>query len=231
MGGRRSNKVDLPPFPEKYVNFARSVTVMAVSYPTTSMETSPSAPAESAVPEWLPSGVFERFLASAVILFHLVAIMVWNMPGSFTQADLKSRISRYMIYTGLNQAWGMFAPEPGHINYYMAARITYADGKQRLWPIGRQSTLNLWDRLVDERNRKFLENIYDTSNGTGLYPQVALWVARVNNLYPNDPPAKVELMRFWSQIPPPPGGVNEPVTGKWSNDIVYSTTINRGIGR
>ena len=178
------------------------------------------------VSEYVPASPLRRLVISAVILFHLVAITVWNMPASYLQSILRSDIYSYMTLTGLAQGWGMFAPEPGHINFYMAARITYANGQQRVWEMGREDNRGMWARLVGERERKFVENIYDTPGGLPYYPQAAVWAAHKNDIYPTNPPVKVDLMRFWSTIPNPPDGVNQPAVSQWSSDVVYSTTVN-----
>ncbi|MBW3624621.1 MAG: hypothetical protein KY468_14540 [Armatimonadetes bacterium] len=178
-----------------------------------------------------PAPAWQRWLVSGFVLFHLAAIVVWNMPSSHLQIELKSRLSRYMTYVTLDQGWGMFAPEPGRENFYMQARITYASGEKRLWPIGRQDTLNPFERLINERERKMVENLYNPSAGQPYYNQIALWALRNNSSDRSNPPVRVELMRHWSPIPSLPDGVKmNPVTG-WSSDVVYSLGLGKGIAR
>jgi hypothetical protein len=135
-------------------------------------------PAQSSAFALDPEHGWQRGLLNAFILFHLLAIVVWNMPSSYLQQQLRGRITRYMTYVGLDQAWGMFAPEPGRENFYMQARITLANGERAYWPIGRQDNLNPFARLVNERQRKLTENMYNPGNGLPYYNQMALWALR-----------------------------------------------------
>ncbi len=192
-----------------------------MSDPTPEIPSPPSPP----LPLDPPDG-WERFAISAFLFFHLMAIQFWNMPTSYLQSMLTGRIGPYMQYTGLAQNWGMFAPEPGHENFYMEARITYQDKKVRSWPIGRQDTLNNAARLINERERKLVENLYDTNNGRPYYNQMALWMARRHFQEKNNPPVKVELMRFWNPIPVPPDGASLPALTEWHHDTVYSVAID-----
>jgi hypothetical protein len=172
-----------------------------------------------------PRQRFWRIVSTVFIVFHLVGIVFWNMTPSYVQAPIQQFYRPYMTFMGLYQSWGMFAPEPGRDNYFLGARITYRDGRRRLWYIGRQDHNNNWQRILNERARKMAEGLYNPNIGRNHYPQMSLWAARKNNIYPNNPPVKVEIMRFWASIPLPPYGVNEPISKEWKQDIVYSTPI------
>ena len=177
--------------------------------------------------EMEPSSGWLRLAASAFILFHLFCITVWNMPHSYFQMHAKNFIGKYVRYVVLDQGWGMFSV-PGRENYYMQARITYANGEKAYKPIGRQDTLNPWARLLNERERKMIENVYMPMTGQPFYNQMALWALRSVPPKPDTRPVRVELTRHWSQIPPLPDGLRmNPVTG-WNSDVVYSLGLGGG---
>ena len=53
-----------------------------------------------------------RIVISAYIVFHLVGIVVWNVPDSPLKQALFPAFKQYMLRLGLWQAWWMFAPDP-----------------------------------------------------------------------------------------------------------------------
>ena len=192
------------------------------------MDERPTPPSESALPfELAPASGGLRLLISLFVTFHVAAIVFWNMPHSNLQMHVKRAIAKYMHYVVLDQGWGMFTI-PGRENYFMAARITYDNGERFYWYIGRMDTLNPWERLINERERKLIENLYIPANGLPHYNQMALWALRKIPERPNRTPVKVELTRHWSAIPPLPDGLHkDPVTG-WNSDVVYSLGLGKG---
>jgi hypothetical protein len=188
-------------------------------------ETPPSE--QIALPRYLPQSGWMRALVSLFIVFHLGGILLWNLPSTYTLSEIRSRMYRYMNFMGLTQGWAMFAPDPGHENYYFAARITFADGKKRLWYIGRQDNLNQFDRLLNERIRKFSENLFTAGNAVMYYPQVAHWAAWSNRSRTN-PPVKVELIRYTQPIPYPSPQLDTPLPTEWNSQVVYTTTMQGG---
>jgi hypothetical protein len=190
----------------------------------------PDAPGDTLDIE--PEHAWQRGVVNAFVLFHLLAIVVWNMPGSYLQGEIKARMTRYMMYVSLDQAWGMFAPEPGRENTYMQARITLADGERVYRPIGRQDNLNPLARLIYERERKMTENLYNTGVGTPYYNQMALWALRKVKTDPKNPPVKVEITRHWSIIPPLPEGIRQsPFSTGWRSDVVHSMGLANPQGK
>src|SRR5919204_146959 len=67
-------------------------------------------------------------------------------PGS-----LKVRILRvgqpYLYATGLDQYWGLFAPEPRRVSIALHAQVKYADGTTQTWrtPVGGALFGEYWD--------------------------------------------------------------------------------------
>ena len=150
--------------------------------------------------EQLPSPK-RRILISAFLLFHLVAITFWCIPldTALIQA-FRGAIRPYILWSGLFQAWDMFAPNPMGLNTYLEAVITFRDGKTRTWTFPRMENLPIAQRYSKERYRKFAEYLR-LDKFSALWPDCARSVARLNN-DPGDPPVQVSLVRNWSEIPP-----------------------------
>lgn len=169
-----------------------------------------------------------RGVITLFIVFHLVVIVVWNMPWSYTQSKIAPPIRPYMLFLGLVQHWGMFSPEPPKENYYMVAQVTYADGSEQWLEIGRQDDLSVGQRLLNDRHRELLEDIYDTQQAQPYYPQVAKWAARRLAARAKAPAVKVELRRYWSPHPTLPDGLKQFPFTTWHHDIVFTMTLEPG---
>lgn len=170
-----------------------------------------------------------RLLLSALILFHGLAIFLWLAPASPASAGVRAVTRSYMTWSGLWQSWGMFAPEPSRLNVYLSAQITYRDGTQRTWSFPRMNQLDLFSRYYKERYRKFEEYAHlDTFDG--LWPDMAVWIARTNDPDPDNPPVRVALTRNWWIVPPPPpnGDISQDPPHTWSQYMFFQTVIHSG---
>jgi hypothetical protein len=105
-----------------------------------------------------------------------------------------------MLWSGLFQAWDMFAPSPRSVNAHVEAAVILRDGRIRTWKFPRMEQLSLVERSYKERYRKFVESVQADSY-KALWPDVARYIARANN-NPTDPPELVMLIRYWSDIVP-----------------------------
>lgn len=150
----------------------------------------------------LPSAC-ARTLLSAFILFHLVAITLWAIPvdTALTQA-FRGAVRPYMLWSGLFQAWDMFAPEPLKVNSYVQAVILFRDGTTRIWAFPRMENLTLVERYSKERYRKFTSDNLPQNKYAPIWPDCARYIARLN-YNPANPPVSVGLYRAISEIPPP----------------------------
>ncbi len=144
-----------------------------------------------------------RKILSALILFHLFAVVIWLLPGSALTEKFLPRVRPYMTATGFMQSWYMFTPNPIHIDVTVEARITYADGKVRSWSFPRMVDMGYVERYRRERFRKFIE-VAHQDRYRFLWPTLARYAARRNNTDPRNPPKSVELIRRFLAVPPPP---------------------------
>ena len=167
-----------------------------------------------------------RLIVTAFILFHVLAIFLWLVPASPASAGARTVTRAYISWGGLWQSWGMFAPNPSRLNLYISAEITYRDGTQRAWSFPRMNKLDLFSRYYEERYRKFEEYAH-LDNFDGLWPDMATWIARNNNPDPSNPPVRVELIRNWWIVPPPPanGDISRDPPHNWSHYTFFRTAI------
>jgi hypothetical protein len=145
---------------------------------------------------------------SAFILFHLVAITCWALPVNWRFVVGIRQITRpYMLWTGLFQTWDMFAPNPLPTNIYIKAFVV-TEHHIHVWSFPRMDQLSFGQRYEKERYRKFVENMLLDQNAD-LLPDVVRHIARFYN-DPSDPPQKVMLIKFQSDISPGSGDQPEP---------------------
>lgn len=166
---------------------------------------------------------------------HVILITLWTLPqpprdenGMMRQdtglnkflywTDAKVRNSgpqrMYVSSTGLWQYWDMFAPDPLNTDYYVTADIQFLDGTQKNFEYPRIATMNLAQKFVNERFRKFIERAH-SDEYLYLWPTTAQWIAGQHFTDPKNPPVAVRLNYHSRRIPPPTPKMPEP----WSYEI------------
>ncbi len=187
------------------------------------------------LPDTTPSGVappldpsdrWERWAITAFVVFYLTLAHFWLAPSAYIRDFVVERLRPFVMVLGWDQTWSMFAPEPGHINFFIESRILYRNGRESIYPIGRLSGMNLAARLLHERDRKLVENWYAAEKGTSYYTQLALAMARSHPLGADNPPMRVQLVRRWSAIPMPPEDVRQPAPPNWREDVFYTMSLD-----
>lgn len=143
-----------------------------------------------------------RALVNAFLFWHLFALTIWLLPESALRRNWIGVVSPYMTLTGFMQSWSMFSPNPAAMDVYVESRITYADGRVRSWVYPRMVKLGYIERYRHERFRKLIEMAHPDVNSM-MWPSLARYAARRNNVYPHDPPVAVALVRHFRSVPPP----------------------------
>jgi hypothetical protein len=143
-------------------------------------------------------------LVTAFVLFHVVAFALWTAPVDLPVVHAFKRIIRpYLLFTGLFQAWDMFAPDPTRMNGYLEATILLRNGEHRVWTEPRLFEMSYLERYQKERYRKFMEEHLWLDAQSDLWPDAARRLARMFNQDAHNAPVNVQLTRHWSMILPP----------------------------
>lgn len=169
--------------------------------------------------------MLKRIAINLFIIFHLAVILLWAMPvNSRLVTGARPLIAPYMVWSGLAQGWNLFAPNPLGINLRMDVEITYQDGQKSLWNFARPQDAGYLKRYTLERQHKFSLDALQNDKLAYLRPDVARYIARLNNTKPNDPPAKISFNSYRSIIAPPNSKRPEP----WTSKVLYTYVVKPG---
>jgi hypothetical protein len=148
---------------------------------------------------------FLKVIVSAFIIFHLALITCWLFPNHPIEQAINSTFTNYIVFCGLDQGYGVFAPNPRSINVHLEAVITYADGTVRLWQYPRLERMNLWQKMIKERYRKYGNDNLAWTSDTRLLADLGRYVARLSSDQ-NHRAAMVSLIRYSIAMPLLPAG-------------------------
>jgi hypothetical protein len=118
----------------------------------------------------------------------------------------------------------MFAA-PAYSNNYLEADVTFADGGRATWKFPRIDQMGYVDRYLKERHRKWAtERVLEAGKPSPTVAEAAARYAAQQVERPGNPPLKVELIRYRSQIPAPRRGHIPPHDQKpadWDRQLLY----------
>ncbi|HEX5324438.1 MAG TPA: hypothetical protein VFW40_11670 [Capsulimonadaceae bacterium] len=144
-----------------------------------------------------------RVVITLFVICQLTATALWLLPQSWTQVWALRPLQHYMWWTGCDQNWNMFAPQPASTDVYLSADITYQSGAHKSWDFPRMHDLDYFRRYQEERFRKMIEFAHQDNYSRMWWP-LAHFAALANNAHPTtDPVVHVELVRHWQPIPSP----------------------------
>jgi hypothetical protein len=185
----------------------------------------PASPEEDepgAAPGWqsrIERSPFGRGVLSVLIVITLLAIVAINLPNS----DLRTIAMRpgqpYLNALGLDQAWGVFAPDPRRAVIDVSALVTYDDGKVAQWTIPRNGAL--LGSYTDYRWGKWEEFLIQPGVGSSLWRPAAQWAAS-QEPRPGRTIKRVVLVEATRPLAPP--GVN-PSIGPTQRRLIYSLPL------
>ncbi len=157
-------------------------------------------------------------LITGLILFILGALVFWNLPDSAITKFGVNRVSPAVLALGLDQRWGVFAPNPRSQVWDLQARIEYADGRVATWkfpalsdPILSEFRIYHWQKWTE---------VARSDDYKALAASTAMWVARTHLRY--GAPARVLLIRRWYDLRPPGRG---PSRGPWEQETYYTLDV------
>lgn len=136
-----------------------------------------------------------RLAIGAAIVLIIATTVGTHLPASDLAQTVSPRSNEIIRLFGVEQSWGVFAPDPRSTSLGIEGRVTFADGGEAVW------TLPSGSRLVGNlryyRWRKWLERVRSDEYSSTWEP-TARWIA---SLYDDrdSPVVKVELVRFFRE--------------------------------
>ncbi|MDT5054626.1 MAG: hypothetical protein QOF66_2992 [Mycobacterium sp.] len=144
---------------------------------------------------------------SALIATVILIGVVSNMPDSAIKAVLAPTLTPIAVGTGLDQFWGMYAPDPPSRLEDLEVHVTMADGGNRVWKLPTQ-----YDRVVgvavSHRWRKLKESLLSEPQ---IRPELAHWVVHQLTV-PAERPIRVYMI-LRTEVLTPPGTSGRGATG------------------
>jgi hypothetical protein len=146
------------------------------------------------------SARFERSAIGQVLISALIIVLIAteigsNLPDSSVARSVGATSGQVVRVLGMEQAWGVFAPDPRPTSIAMEARVTFADGTHATWhmPHGDPVVSNL--RYY--RWRKWLERVR-ADDYKDIWDPTARWIASLYDDRPS-PVTQVQLIRRWHE--------------------------------
>jgi hypothetical protein len=143
-----------------------------------------------------------RLAISAFLVVHLGAVVIINLPPSALRQALISTAAHYLMPIGLDQAWGMFAPNPVPHSMTLEAMTVDKNGIQRTFVFPKMTDFSWWRAIPRVRHSKFASNC-------GMAPNVVVREFAVRHAIrqlaiPADAfPVEAELLYQVRETPPP----------------------------
>lgn len=158
---------------------------------------------------------------SVLLVLMLFCVAVQLLPGSTAQRDTVKFLRPLLSGAGLDQGWGVFAPDPRPQTISMRARVTYQDGRTEWWdlPEGDSVIGGYWDF----RWRKYLEFIVNDQYRRQLFRPLAVWIARKHH-QGGRRPAKVVFVARWHDLYTPAG--DGPLRSAWRESAYYTLHVD-----
>lgn len=143
------------------------------------------------------------FAINSFIVVYLFAVFAWTCPFPSTYLrSINETTGPVMRCFGMWQSWDMFAPEPKSIQTRLDATLVMRDGTTRQWVFFKDGGVGVFERMRQERNRKWGHDNVRLDMKSGLWEPTALFIAR-QFVEPENIPVEIELHRHWADIAPP----------------------------
>jgi hypothetical protein len=149
------------------------------------------------VPERAERTLFGQAVISAVVVVALTTGIIWCLPDSTLKRKLQPVVSPVAMAAGLDQYWGVFAPNPPRQVETIEVHVMFPDGRDLVWSITRG------DPLIGQYSwyhwQKLKENLV---RYPGIRPSFCRWVAG-EVAGSGLPPNRVVMVLRTVTLPPP----------------------------
>ncbi len=147
---------------------------------------------------------------SAFLAVHLTSILVINMPDGALKQRIVIPVAWYLIPIGLDQAWGMFAPNP--ILHPMELEVLAVDrnGIQRTFAFPKMTDFGFWEAIPKVRHSKFASNC-GVAQRKELRECAVRYALRQLKIPPEAFPVEAELLYQVRETPPPGEPLRDPM--------------------
>lgn len=147
----------------------------------------------------IESSLVGRAAISSFLVLTLTSLLVANLPDSSVRREAWPFVHPYVAAAGIEQNWGVFAPDPRRVVLDLEARITYTDGSRSTWrvPDGGPGLA----AYRDYHWRKWVEWVTLDSHQE-LWTPAAAWIARQAEAH-GRLVAEVTLVRRWYEVAEP----------------------------
>lgn len=145
-----------------------------------------------------------RILLSIFAVVVVAAVLISNLPASYSGDLAKRRAGRALVNAQLYQGWNMFAPDPPTFNVRLVAVVRYTDGTRTTW------SPPVYDRITGGyRDFRWRRSDSITPQDTTYYNGIADWLARKQRA--DDGRSASEVIFYQATAPsPPPGNKQKP---------------------
>ncbi len=99
-----------------------------------------------------------RIFVSAFLAIHLFAVVIINLPPSAIRQALIMPAIFYLIPIGLDQAWGMFAPNPVMHTNTLEVMTVDNNGIRRTFAFPKMTDFSIWRAMPRVRHSKYASN-------------------------------------------------------------------------
>ncbi|MEJ2861397.1 hypothetical protein [Actinomycetospora flava] len=163
----------------------------------------------------------KRLAISAFVVLTLLGMLATTAPRSEIKAGLFELTQPYLLATGLDQSWGVFAPSPPRTTNDVVARVDRADGGVGVYPLeGSNGVAEYWDY----RWRKYGEQLWKKRGAERERTAFAGYIADQDRAAGHEP-VRVTLLRI-VHVNAPPGGP-PPAAGSDREISFFSTPVGR----
>ncbi len=143
-----------------------------------------------------------RLAISAFLIPHLFAVAIINLPDSALRQRLIEPVMHYLVPIGLDQAWGMFAPNPVMHPMVLEVVTTDKDGIQRMFAFPKMTDFSIWRAIPRVRHSKFASNC-GAADRPSHREVAAKYAARKLNIPAASYPIEAEVLYQVRETPPP----------------------------